>query len=157
MGGVTRIEYTPAGRVRRAIEPSGRAEAFEYDRCGRLAARIDGAGRRAGVSLRRRWRLVAGVAPDGTAERFRYDAAGRLVEHSVPGGGVDPLRLRRRGPRGRDLRPRRRHAPLQLRHGRAARRARSDAIGGVTRYGYHARGRLTEVIDPLGGRHLARV
>ncbi len=150
MGGVTRLEYTAAGRLRRAIAPSGRAEAFEYDSCGRLAARVDGAGRRWEYRYDADGAVVELIAPDGENERFRYDDAGRVIERHAgralttyaydAAGRVVELFDRVAG--------RRRFSYDAV--GRLV--AAIDANGGTTRYAYDARGRLVEVVDPLGGR-----
>jgi len=150
-GGATRCEYTPAGRISRVVEPSGRVRsAYEYDACGRLAALVDGAGRR------REYRYDADGAPveiadqTGATERFTYDEAGRLTDWEAPGRGLTSYAYDAAGRivaiTDRDFGTRR------FAYDAAGRLvAATDSGGATTRYAYDANGALTEVIDPLGG------
>jgi len=149
-GGTTRIAYTAAGRVRRVTAPSGRVEStFAYDRCGRLVARIDGAGRRWEYLYDADRSLVASLAPTGEAERLAYDAAGRLVEWTAPGRGVTSYS---HDAAGRIVTVTDRAAGTRrFAYDGAGRLIEAtDANGALTRYAYDQRGALIEVTDPLG-------
>lgn len=149
-GGITRVEYTPAGRVQREISPSGRVDGYEYDRCGRLAARTDGAGRRWEYRYDPDGALVERVAPTGETERFTYDRGGRLTDWSAPGQGVTSYAY---DPAGRVVEITDRVAGTRRFGYDAVGRlvAATDANGATTRYSYNERGWLTEIVDPLGG------
>lgn len=149
-GAATRYEYTPAGRLARVVEPSGRVHsAYEYDRCGRVAAVVDGAGRRCELCYDADHALVEIRDRSGAVERRTYDDAGRLSSRDAPGRGRTRYAY---DPAGRiaaisdgDYGTRR---YVYDAAGRLI--AASDGNGATTRYDYDADGRLTRIVDPLG-------
>lgn len=150
LGGITRIEYSAGGKVRRQVTPSGRIDELEYDRCGRVAARIDGAGRRWEYRYDADGALTEQIEPTAAVARFTYDAAGRLSESSAPGRGVTTYAY---DEAGRTTTITDRVAGTRRFDYDAAGRliAATDANGATTRYAYDERGQRTETVDPLGG------
>ncbi|MEZ4451454.1 MAG: DUF6531 domain-containing protein [Nannocystaceae bacterium] len=152
-GGSRRFEYDAIGRRTAEIDPAGNVRRFEYDALGRLIRSIDETGAARALEYDAAGRAVAAVDPLGGRTRRVFGDDGRLAAVIDAQGATTTLEPAGAAtivtdPEGHALKIERDE------HGQP--RRRESAEGGRWRFVHDRRGRLIEVVDPLGRRERRR-
>lgn len=132
-GAETRFEYDAEGRVRRRVDPTGRAATFTWSPAGTLTQVVDATGAAWHYEYDDRLNVVAVTTPLKVRTTFTYDALGQL-QRVADGQGL--ARTLVWGPRG-DL------------------ETYTDRAGRVLAFGHDLYGRLTSLRLRAGGEPIA--
>ncbi len=148
--GETRLERDPAGRLLRAIDPTGVQTQYDWDERGLLRSATDAAGAVSTYSYDERGRLVGQTMPGDRTTTWGYDLAGRVGTTTDPVGvTTDVLRTAmgmvtgiRRGDDGWDRT-----------FDAAGREIERSALDGTVlgSYSYDLAGRMSAAVAPLTG------
>jgi RHS repeat-associated protein len=84
------LSYDSRGRPLKAVQGE-QSWTYTYDSAGRVATRVDAAGRQTGYAYDASDRLLALTLPGGAAYHFSYDAGDNLTQIGMPGGVTHTL------------------------------------------------------------------
>lgn len=143
------------GRIKRIIEPSGRALTFNLANNGRITAISDPIGRTVRYAYNTAGRLETVTDPAGGTTRYTYDASGRIVD-ITDARGITYIKSEYSAD-GRVFRQTQADGGIWLYSyvgapGIATEAVVTDPRGSKTTYRFSPVGTVTELTDPLGAK-----
>ena len=156
----TQFAYDASGNLVSRTDPIGNVEHFEYDAQNRQTAHIDASGARTTTAFDARGDVTAVRDANGLVARFEYDALGRRTAEVTPLGYRTEYTWDANGNlvcvvdanAQAGLQPRNAARCTESRRYNELNRVveSTDALNGVTRFGWDLLGNRTSVTDPAG-------